>query len=517
MSDFKSDSSVSRILKNAGTGACRFAVFALSGFFFIPFLVRQYGSGSYGLIALAGFLTQYVGLVSGCVGASVSRFMNIALNKNDWKQANEIFSTALFANVVVILLQIPVFAFAVWKLNWVIDFPPARALDFRILVICNLGVFFISILKGVFFTPVYAANRLDIGDKFCICTLILRIILLLVLINTVGPYLWIIGAVDLGLAILNGCVSLLLYRRLVGHQLTFRKKHITRKWVKPVLNMAGWGVVATLGQALFQKTDVWIINRFVDIELAGICAALLLWPNFVQQIAKNFSSLIMPVFMIDYANNRIDRIRSAALLLSKAYAIMSLLILGFTMLLGEWFLDVWMGPAYGRYHGFLILMLLHFPLTLSREAIWAVFPAFDKMQYVGIANLSSGVLNIALSLLAVYWGFGLAGVIVATGTSLIIQRTWLLSRSAAKLLGFSYRAFIRIYSPGVLVLAGYGFQWMFLSNAYVRLVGLISIGLAVHYGFQVVFRDAAFKALQHSILMALGRRPEPAGNVQTQE
>ena len=65
-------------------------------------------------------------------------------------------------------------------------------------------------------------------------------------------------------------------------------------------------------------------------------------------------------------------------------------------------------------------MLIHYPLTLSREAMWAVFPAFDKMHYVGMANLVSGVMNISFSLLAVFMGFGLSGVIIVTGACLIV-------------------------------------------------------------------------------------------------
>jgi O-antigen/teichoic acid export membrane protein len=444
MQEFKADSSVRRILKNGAFGLAQFTVFALSGFFFIPFLVRSYGSGTYGLIALAGFLTQYIGLLSRCVSGAVARYMNVSLNKNDWQQANEIFSTALISNICSVLLLIPVFAAAVWKLEWIIDFPPEKAIDFRIMVACNVAVFLITLVKGVIFTPIFAANRLDINDMFQIGHEILRLILLFILISTVGPYLWIIGVVELGISILTTIIGIHVYLKMVQSQLRFKWKNVCLKWVKPILTMAGWTVVASLGQLLFIRTDVLILNRMVNMELAGICAALLLWPNFIQQIAKKVSGLLMPVYMIDYAKDRADRIREVALLLSKVFAIFSLVVVGLTMLFGGWMLELWIDSSYRQYHIYMVLMLVHFPLTLSREAIWIVFPAYDEMQYVGKADLLTGVFNVVLSVYAVMCGFGLAGVIVATGLSLIIQRSLMLSRYTAHLLEFSYLEVVKI-------------------------------------------------------------------------
>jgi O-antigen/teichoic acid export membrane protein len=505
MAQFKSDSSVKRILKNGSYTALRFGVYSLSGIIFIPFLVRNYGEGTFGLIALAGFLTQYIGFISGCVGSAVSRYMNVALNRNDWQEANEIFSTALLANILLILFQLPLFAFAIWKLHWVVDVPPGLVGDFRILVICNACVFFMGLIKGIIFTPLYAANRLDILEQFDLWGQILRLILLVVLILFVGPYLWIIGVVELGIALLSGLVGFIFYKRLVRHQLIFRRRFINRKWIKPILNMAGWGIVANLGQIFFQKTDVWILNRFVNVELAGVCAALLLWPNFVQQIAKTITNVIMPAIIIDYAHERIERIRRAVLILSKFYTIVSLAVLGGAICLGSILLDVWM-ESYSRYHLFLVLMLIHFPLTLPREAMWSIFPAFDKMQYLGISNIVSGVLNVALSILAVMMGYGFIGVIIATGISLILQRALFITYFTTRLLEFERMQLFRIYIPGAVVMIFFFLDWAVLGNTYMVWIGVLSLGLSLVSALRMVLFDQNFRGLVDAVLKSVKNR-----------
>jgi len=464
MTEFKSDSSVGRILKNASFAALRFGIFALSGVFFIPFLVRSYGSGAYGLIALAGFLTQYVGMVSGCIGRSVARFLNIALNRNDWQQANEIFSTAIVANLGSIALQIPLFALGVWKLNLLIDFPPEMATDFRILVVCNILIFFLNILMGVFFTPIQAANRLDIGEMFDITTLILRLVLLFTLITTVGPKLWLIGGVDLGLTIGVYIVGLSVYHKLVQRGLKFRIKDITRKWIFPILNMAGWTLVSALGFALFVKTDVWIINRFVCKESAGIYAALLVWPNFIKQVGSQLASLVGPVYMIDFAKDNHARIVKICLFLNKMLGLFAAVAVGFVFLFARDMLSIWLGAEFAQYALLLKLMTLALVLTLGEAVVWGIFPAINKTHYSGLANLVTGVLNIGLSIGLVMAGYGVYGVAAGTLVSTILKCAWLLPYAVAKELKFSYMRFVANYVFALLLFGG-----LVVLNSFVRL------------------------------------------------
>ena len=502
MTKFKSDSSVKRVAKNGAFSAIQFGIFTLSGIVFIPFLIRQYGAGTYGLIALAGFLTQYVGLISNCIGGSIARFLNISLNKNDPEQANQIFSTAIVVNIALACLQLPFFAFGLWKLHWVIDFPPEQSLDFRILVACNIVVYLTSLLFGILDAPIQASNRLDIGMKLGMIGQFLRLGFLFGLILRIGPKLWIIGVVDLGIAILGIIATFLVYRKIAS-QLVFRRRYVDWKWVRPMMNMAGWSIVATLGQVFFLKTDVWIVNRFVDPKLAGVCAALLIWPNFVQQIAKNISALITPVFMIDYAHGRFERIQDITMLFSRLFSILAIFVCGFIMIFGGWLLELWMGVEYRQYHLFLVLMLLHFPLTLAREAIWGVFPAFNKMHYLGISNLISGCMNVALSLLAVLYGFGLTGVIIATGISLILQRTFFLSYFIIKMLNIHWIRLFKCYVPGSLIMLVFIAQYFCFGNRYLELTGIFSVVIAVLFSLEVLVREKESRTALKSIVMAL--------------
>lgn len=489
---FHSDSSSSRIVRNGFFTATQFGLYTLSGVFFIPFLVRQYGSGAYGLIALAGFLTQYVGLISRCVGNSVARFLNIALNQNDWKQANEIFNTALAANLGLVLLQLPFFVLGIWKLNWIIDFPPDIAADFRILVTCNVAVFSLSLLTGVLRTPIQAANRLDISSTLETGRLGLRILLLFVLIKWLGAKLWFIGVVDLGLALVFGTVIFLVHR-ILARDLVLKREFITKKWVRPVANMSGWSIIMAMGGTLFLKTDVWMINRFVDKEMAGIYAALLVWPNFLKQISKQLASILAPVYLIDYARGNLERVARMSLFSAKLLGCLVGLVAGCLFVVARPVLRLWLGEWSADYASLLRMMTFYIAFTIGEAVLWQIYVTMNKVHYTGIINLSAGILNIGISMTLIFFGFGAMGVAAGTVVAMLLASAIAIPLGVCSLLNISSRVIWTNHLSTALMLA---VSWVSASIAmavkpYSMIGAVLILGVLILAGgglaTQVVF------------------------------
>ena len=460
---FQSDSSARRMVKNGVFTAVQFAVYTLSGIFFIPFLVRQYGSGTYGLIALAGFLTQYVGLISRCVGNAIARFLNVALNQDDWQQANEIFSTALVAKMGFIILQLPLFALGVWKLDWLIDFPPEIASDFRILVVCNITSFCIAMLTGVFLTPIQAANRLDISSTVDSVSIILRLVLLITLIITVGAKLWVIGVVDLGLSIGKSVVTYAMYRKL-ARDLVFKWKYVTRTWIRPVVNMAGWSIVTAMGGCLFLKTDIWMINRFVNKEMAGIYAALLVWPNFLRQISKQLASILAPVYMIDYAKGDIARVARLSLSSSKLLGCFIAMLVGGLFVAAEPLLVLWLGNGAEAYVLLFRVMIIYLVFTIGEAVLWQIYTTLNKVHFTGIVSVIAGVVNIVVSMLLIYAGFGAIGVAVGTAVASILASTLAVPLGVCHEFKLSYKTV----------------WWNYVCASLMFLISFVSVTAAFH-------------------------------------
>ncbi len=434
MQEFKADSSFGQVFRNGIFTVAQFAVYTLSGIILTPFLLRRFGAEAYGLIALAGFLTQYVGMIAGCVGTSVSRFLNIALNQNNWQDAAEIFSTAIVGNIVIVVLQLPLFALGVWKLHWLIDFPPERALDFKVLVSSNIGIFLITIFAGLISAPIYAANRLDMSARVNVLTQFMRLLLLFGLIIWLGERLWIIGAVDVFLALIGVFISFHIYRQL-AKPLVFQLASVNRKWFKPVLGMAGFTLISSLANSLFFRTDIWMLNRFVDSGLAGIYAALLVWPNFVSQLVSRLTQIVGPTYFIDYARGDTKRILRNTLLAEKMIAYCVIMATVFFVFFGDVLLRKWLGRAPTETERILLnLFFVNASLAFCADAVWRIFQVYNRPKLPGYVALACGVLNVVLSLLLIYLGKGIYGVVAGTLVSSFLLKSLFQPWYAAHLL-----------------------------------------------------------------------------------
>jgi O-antigen/teichoic acid export membrane protein len=507
--EFQSDSSVGRMMKNGFFVALRFGLYTLSGVIFIPYLLWRYGEGSYGLIALAGFLTQYVGLISKCVGNAIARFLNISLNQNNWDEANEIFSTALVANVGFILVQIPVFALGIWKLDILIDFPAEIGTDFRILVGCNVLVFFLAMLTGVIRTPIQASNRLDISEGLGMIRLLLRIVVLIVLIETIGPSLWYIGVVDLVLALANAAAVYSIYRKL-AHHLVFKWRYVSRKWIRPVLSMAVWSVVSSLGGYFLFRTDVWMVNRFVSKEMAGIYAALLVWPNYLKQISKQLATILVPVYMIDHAKG--DNARVARMSLSSAKMLGCIVALGTGLLIvaAEPLLELWLRREVDAYVSLFRIMVGFMAFVIGESVLWQIYVTLNKVHFTGVVSLISGVLNIALSLLLIHFGMGAYGVAIASIFVLILYSSLAIPLGVCREFKVPYRiVFANHASAALLMLISAGATAAFLSllgssvlSALAAFSGIMAVGLSVAYWLILTAEEKALLLRLYGTVLA---------------
>ncbi|MFA0512881.1 lipopolysaccharide biosynthesis protein [Vibrio breoganii] len=457
---FKTDNSINRVLKNSGFVAFRFIIYTVSGFIFVPFLIGSFGTADYGLIALAGFLTQYVGMISNCIGSSVARFLNIALNKDDIYESNEIYNTALVSNIALILINIPVFAYCLYNLDIFFDFEIEKSQDLFILVLCNVLVFFIALLTGVFKTSIQASNRIDISAKIDIIKIVVRLILIYAGVHYIGASLWIIGVVDLVLALLSAIFFILISGKLAP-ELVIDRTHINKKWISPVLKMSSWSLVGVLGFSLITQTDTWLINRFVDKEVAGIFAALLVWPNLVKQVTKQFESIIAPVLLIDFAKGNLKRFDNTLRYSSRFLASGGGIITGLLFVLVPFIVEYWLKVNDDSYSLLLYLMLFYLALTLSESVLWRYFQISNKMNQNGIISIGTGLFNIVLSVVFINFGYGYLGVAFATSISLLIKDAVLVPVIICKNTSLKFSQFINDYLISIFLM---GFSYFGFSQ-----------------------------------------------------
>ena len=117
----------SALKKNLISNVLLFALNGLISFWLPPFLVKKLGIGAYGLIPLSTALIGYAAIVTVAINSSLSRFLALDINSNNYVAANRTFNTAFTSLLVLILLLAP-FLF-IFLLIFHHLFPFRKALD----------------------------------------------------------------------------------------------------------------------------------------------------------------------------------------------------------------------------------------------------------------------------------------------------------------------------------------------------------------------------------------------------
>jgi O-antigen/teichoic acid export membrane protein len=434
------------------------------GIWLVPYLIRHLGTAAYGLIPIAGMLTQYISLISQSISSAVNRFLTIAIRKDDTDEANRIFSTAFFSYLGIGLLQLPLFAILLYYANIIISIPDELYYDTIILLACSAGTFLINLVASVFGVSMYANNRLDLARSIDISRYILRVVGIVTLFLIFGPALRYVGYVYLAISVLLCGAQVLIAKRLAP-SLRLSLRYYDREKIKPLLGMGGWLVVNQIGALLFLQMDVWVCNRFISPDAGGEYAAVLQWPTLIRSGGAIISSVVAPMIIIYYAKSEIEPLirlsKLSVRILSLVLAIPIAIMCAFSPTL----LGLWLGESFSGLALVMVIMLGHLVINVGVIPLFNIQVATNRVRIPAMLTLLMGIMNLVLAISFVrFLGWGIYGVAIAGAIVLTAKNA----------------IFTPIYTAKIMHEPWYTFVVSYLS-ALGLLIGLATIGYVISY------------------------------------
>jgi O-antigen/teichoic acid export membrane protein len=424
------------------------------GIWLVPYLVQHLGRAAYGLIPIAGVMTQYVSLVSYSISGAVTRFLTIALQQNDDEEANRIFNTAFFSYLALGLLQIPLFGLIIYCANTIFSIPEELYRDAIVLLMCSAASFLISLACSVFNVPMYANNRLDISRAIDIVRLIGRLAGIIILFGLFGPALRYVGYVDLSLTILL-CATYVVIARRLAPVLKLNVRSYDWSKVRQLTGMGGWLVVNQLGALLFLRIDVWVCNRFVSPEAAGDYAAILQWSNLIRQAGTLLAAVTAPMILIYYARGEVERLIRLSTLSVRVLSLLLAIPISLLCIFSQPLLSLWLGESFAGLWPLMVIMVSHLAINVGVMPLFSIQIAVNKVRWPGIVTLIMGTGNLTLAIfLAKYAGWGIYGVATAGAIVLTAKNALFTPIYGALILRQRWYALLRSYVIGLAFLGG---------------------------------------------------------------
>ena len=498
--------------RNLSLQVLSFLVHVGIGIWLVPYLIRHLGRAAYGLIPIAGMMTQYVSLISQNISGSVQRFLTIALQRNDTEDANRIFNTAFFSYLALGLVQIPVFGLIIYYANTIFSIPHDLYYDAILLLTCSSASFLINLACSVFAVPIYANNRLDISRSLDIGRMVSRLAGIVFLFVAFGPALRYIGYVDLTLSLVLGAVQVAIGRRLAP-VLQLAVHHFDWRKVRELMGMGWWLFVNQVGVLLFLRTDVWVCNRFVGAEAAGDYAAVLQWSALIREAGGLIGVVIAPMIVIYYARSEMENLIRLSKLSVRLFTFVLAIPVSLLCVFSSSILTIWLGPSFAGLAPLMVIMVCHLGVNVGVTPLFNAKTALNKVRWPGLATLLAGVVNLFLAIaFAKYLGWGIYGVAIAGAAVLTLKNALFMPIYGALILRQPWHAFLKSYLSGSAFLVGLTALELVISQ-YVRPVSWFHLALALLITGAIGSGLAWFWLPKHDRWMIIGLLPARLGNV----
>lgn len=362
------------------------------------------GVEDYGIYNIVGGVVVLFSFLSTALNSATQRFLSVELGKNDYKQYNLVFNTAiaiyvLFAIIVVVLAE----TIGLWFFNHCLNFPNNRVEIARWVFQFSIITFVVNILRTPFNASIIANEKMSFYAYTGIVEAVLKLGLVYLLylsleIDKLKLYSFLMLLVSFILLIwyVLFCVT-----NIKGCKFSNR---FDKSLCKSFFSFSGWSLFGSTAVISANQGVNIVLNIFFGVTVnAGMGIANHL-SQVIHQFSSSFQTAFAPQIVKNYSvgnadyNNFIFRTSRASFYL--LYLICLPILLYIDFILDLWLTEV---PLYASIFCFWIIISMLFE-TLS-SPLYLTIQANGKIKKYQIIVSSIFFLNIIFSYIFLSLGF----------------------------------------------------------------------------------------------------------------
>ncbi|WP_235856290.1 oligosaccharide flippase family protein [Methanolobus halotolerans] len=418
-----------------------FGINIIIGLLLVPYFIDTLGVAGYALIPLATSMTSYVNLVILSLNSSVSRYLTIDLQKEDYNTANKTFNTALFGTLGLVLLMLPVALIISYYAPEFFEISSEQKQDATLLFIGVICAFLLRAWSSNFGVSLFAYNRLDLQKTIDSINLITQVILIITLFTIFSPKLSYIGFSYLLGALIASIITIYFSRKVNPH-LKIRFKDFELSQLKKITDTGGWITITQIGTLFYLQIDLIVVNRLFDTVAGGEYSIVLMWSILLRGVAGLFAGVLTPVVLSYYAKDKFEEIISMSKSSVKFMGLTMALPIGIVCGFAPIILSIWVGPEFIKLWPLMLVLLLHLVINLSVLPLFSINVAYNKVKIPGLVTLFMGIGNLLLAIalpLITNWGY--YGVAIAGAIMLTAKNALFTPLYTAKIMDISRNTF----------------------------------------------------------------------------
>ncbi|MFZ6020889.1 MAG: lipopolysaccharide biosynthesis protein [Chloroflexota bacterium] len=449
-------STENHLISNVFSNVVYTIIAALANLWLTPFLITNIGIAAFGMIPLTNSIVAYAAILTTAIYNSVSRFLAIELEKNDYRTANKVFNSAMFALIALLIGFTPLIIFIAVIFPTIFKIPGGWEADASWLFVLTAISFFITLIGTNFSISPFLKSRFLSINIINFGGLALKIGIIILVYTLLPHRLWYVGAASVlgAVVILAGFV--ILWKRYTP-QLSLNVHDFDKHQISAMAGMAGWVMVNMAGALLLSRADLLIINSYFGAAITGGYASVVQLSMLLEYAANAASIVLRPIILTQYARHDFQALQETSYLAIKGLGLLLALPVGIMCGFAVPLLKLWLGYDYTFLAPLLVLVIFYQGLSLSARPLLFVQNACDRVKWPGIVTLISGTGAIILAILLSKWGgWGPAGIPLAIALAMILKNGVYMPIYTAHILNLKWWVFIPALIPGVLYSAVIG-------------------------------------------------------------
>jgi O-antigen/teichoic acid export membrane protein len=447
------------LLRNVASNYVGHFVGLATWFLLTPFILNQLGASLFGLWVLVGSIVAYGSLLDFGIAGAITKYVAEYQAKGQPEESRSLVATSLilyiFLGMIMILASIVIAPFFPRFFN---VSPELGETAVQLVMLSGLGIG-LAIPSASTMAVLRGLQRFDLVNLLHMITTLLAAGAIVAILLLGGGVIGLVSVIIVVRFLMQIPIIWFIYH--IAPELRFGLVSPNWKMLSTVTSFSSSLFLINVGGQLETKTDEIVIGAFMPVSAVtpyNLARKLSTLPQFMTE---QFLSLILPLASELHAENDQARLRSLYVI-STRLTLGTFLAFGVSLvILAGPILTIWVGEEFAKYAYLIFVLTLASLIDIPTWPAGFVLQGIGRHRFTAIMALSSGIANLALSLILVRQ-LGLLG--VALGT--LIPTTIIC-------LGFVLPYAIRVI--GVTV------GEMYRSVALPAIVPIIPAGLVIYF------------------------------------
>lgn len=378
------------------------------------YLLKRISPEEYSLLPIVMALMAFAPLISTVLTGGIGQFITVAYAKGDNHQVTRICSTMLPILTGAAGLMLLTAGGAIWQMGRLLNVPPERLSDVRIMLAMLVVSGALRLPLSVFGAGFIVRQKLMLNDAISIGCQIFKFALLFALLLGVSTrVIWVVTATavsEIAQLIIVSIISL----RLIPAQ-RFNRRAIHWPLAREIVSYGSWSLADRMAQTAKEAMNPLLLNRFSNavgvatFHVAGIA------PRQLVMLLGPIAQPFIPILAAFHATEDMERMKNTYLRIARYQVWVLFAVAVPTAIFADEIMGLYLG---GRYPvaGSVMALLVFVPVFGAFNALGpAVAYARGQVRGFSIRHLAVQTFNVALTLLLVaYLDLGARGCAAAT-------------------------------------------------------------------------------------------------------